>query len=140
MSTSASETIVRSVTDAVTEHDVMVYTEGDCWLLAWALHTVSGLNIIVSGNLDWWDHVALVTSDGYVLDILGWQTTEEWTESWSPRTCTMRQLTTFEDYKERLQIPKWGGSSDYGMTEKQILEMANFLWDRPVHAGKTVVS
>jgi hypothetical protein len=62
--------------------DRTVYTQGDCWLLAWEIHQQRpDLFITASCCFDCWSHVA-VTDGTYVLDINGWTPISEWLVKW----------------------------------------------------------
>src|SRR6478609_5507007 len=54
-----------------TYYGVQAYTEGDCWILAYALHELTSLPLALTGTALDWDHVMLALPNGEFLDITG---------------------------------------------------------------------
>lgn len=72
--------------DDLTEEGHTVYSEGDCWALAWHLAAITGgrLCVLVDGDgPDNWIHVVVETGHGIVIDHSGVDTVERMTERWS---------------------------------------------------------
>lgn len=55
---------------------ITVFTDGDCWALAVAIHDLTGWPLVAAGvgpDADWWDHVLVETPNGKLMDIHGEQ-------------------------------------------------------------------
>lgn len=63
------------VRDGVPSADaITVFTEGDCWALAVAIHDLTGWPLVAAGigdDADWWDHMLVETPNGKLMDIFG---------------------------------------------------------------------
>lgn len=111
--------------------DRTVYTEGDCWLLAYELHTLRP-DLLITTNccFDCWAHVA-VTKDGWILDINGWSPVVPWLAKWDPDmdpdweipTGTARSLAEARDL---LCIPDYIDSA-FMQTDARRLVIANIV-------------
>lgn len=64
-----------------------VFTEGDCWVLARAIESLTHCPIITINYTenDEWFHVANVLPNGLIVDIDGVFEQEEWLENWAER-------------------------------------------------------
>lgn len=60
-----------------TDYGIEVYTEGDCWALAWALHEITGLPVVLAGTRETWQHVFVHAGRNKYLDITGFNTRKE---------------------------------------------------------------
>lgn len=66
------------------------FTWGDCWLLARAMHNITGWQMVAvgcsggraDGALRDWVHIAVRTPEGSILDIDGFHTDDETTARW----------------------------------------------------------
>lgn len=72
-----------------TPDEIMVFTEGDCWKLAYELHQ-RGVGQIVGAverdDPDFWYHMAVELEDGTFLDAFGISTRQQFIDRWSEFT------------------------------------------------------
>ncbi len=84
--TNALENELVTAKAPMSEDEVYIYTEGDCWMLAEALHLRGvGELTILGGHIpehDWFHMVVRVAEDLY-LDVLGLQTEAQLRKRWS---------------------------------------------------------
>lgn len=65
---------------------VQIYTEGDCWILAFELGLLLDRPIVAVGPSpfpEWWDHVLVDLEDGRLLDVYGPHRESECLARWS---------------------------------------------------------
>lgn len=90
--------------DRPTEHGEMVYSEGDCWLLAWHLYRLADRmdfapEIYTLGARDQWCHVVVKIEDAY-WDIFGPNEADKLERTWFHRLTRVdpKHLTSQERY------------------------------------------
>lgn len=91
------------------------FTEGDCWLLAWELHTRGGWPIVVMCR-DFpqtsWEHVFVEVEPGRYLDIEGFHSAEELEQAWSCRLVPLPS-DAFPDFETYVQCMTGGDMEGY---------------------------
>lgn len=84
------------------EFEIIQYTEGDCWMLARAMHKLTGWPIwwIGSeklGETEGWCHVAVETPDGEMLDVTGAKSKEDFKKYWLKSAIKWRYVDSYEE-------------------------------------------
>jgi hypothetical protein len=89
--------------DGPTEDGVETYSFGDCWMLAFYLQKVVGGDIVLLGDLDYWEHVCVRVGDRY-LDVKGAHSLDELQNAWRfPATVWPDAPTNFPAFRAALQ-------------------------------------
>lgn len=115
-------TIMSMTTPPFTAIEQEAFTYGDCWLLARALHNITGWQMVAVGNtggkasgvLRDWAHMAVRTPQGTILDITGTHDDKDildvWSEQFSFMSAEQGVMEVFDVAPE-----DW-----FGLTEEQI--------------------
>lgn len=87
-----------------TDYGIEVYTEGDCWALAWHVALLTGGTLNTLGRWPAWNHVVVEVGPDRYLDALGIHTAAELRAEWDGRVCQMdsADVATLADYTEVL--------------------------------------
>ena len=81
----------------ISEAEVEAFTYGDCWRLAADLHRLTGWQMVAVGvdfQMDTpldergWAHMAVITPNDIVVDVMGATPVEQWLERWRDATLT----------------------------------------------------
>jgi hypothetical protein len=73
----------RDIVPGVIDNNVIeLYTDGDCWYLAWHMHLLSGFDLAMVGRIDNWYHFGVLSPNGMFIDIYGPADLEEVVNKW----------------------------------------------------------
>lgn len=68
-----------------TEYGIEVFTEGECWTLAYYLHRIGGwpiCTIAPKDDPDWWEHVVVRVGHNTYFDVTGFHTRDALLKAW----------------------------------------------------------
>lgn len=92
----------------LTEHGEKLYTEGDCWALAWHFAHLLGTpeSLYTMGEVHRWQHVVLQVDDDLYLDATGLWTEAQLDQVWHTKLTPLpygatRSLEAYTDYLDQ---------------------------------------
>lgn len=118
----------------ISSYERKIYTEGDCWMLAYYLHHADpNLRVMAACCLECWDHVA-VTNGTHVLDAHGWTEIGAWDMRWGGGGYQVYDGTV-NNKDEFMRIlcypPGWGWDSSWFRTDAHHKRVAERLLALP---------
>lgn len=108
---------------APTEYGIEVFTEGDCWALAWYVAQLTGGRLVTLG-WPYWGHVAVEVGPNLFLDATGLHTEQALAATWKLPVIVFEAnwARTFADYEDCLQA-EFG----YPVTHPEVAAFADLL-------------
>lgn len=114
----------------ISSYERKIYTEGDCWMLAYYLHHADpNLRIIVAGERGGWTHVA-VTNGTHVLDVHGWCDIATWEVRWEDAEVYDGTVNNKDHYRIVICYP-WQWESSWFRTDTHHKRVAERLLALP---------
>lgn len=111
---------------APTRYGIEVFTEGDCWALAWYVALATGGRMVTLG---WprWEHVAVQVGSDQFLDVTGLHTERALSATWGLPVVVfdMEWAETFDDYQYSLRTP-----FKYPIAHSEVVAFADLLVER----------
>lgn len=85
--------------DAPTDWGIEIFTEAECWVLAYYLHKLGGWQICILGeHRSWyWEHVVVQIGEDAFLDVEGIHTQDELEEQWHQKLVPL-EVRTFKTW------------------------------------------
>ena len=109
---------------------VEVYTEGDCWALAWHIARLlepqlgKGRIVTLGGRTDWW-HVAVRVGQDEYLDITGIKSKRELSGAWGKHVIPLEPIheSDLEEYETWLDTEfGYGGHAEAELVAQLVIE------------------
>lgn len=117
---------------APTDFGVEVFTEGECWTLAYYLHKIGGWPVHVlhrKGEPRLWEHVVVKIGRNQYLDVNGVQTEKALVQQWRLNVNPLREsFTTWLEYWNAIE-----GCHVYDRPRERARVMAKRLVETYVH-------